>query len=67
MNMNQTFEKWLLSNFGDDVQTVLSETQYDAQTGYSDEYINAIFLGFNGGVQTAIGATQKHPSGSVGK
>ena len=44
--MNQVFEDWFLIQFGKDKRNLLDT---DADGKYSDETINAMFIGFSAG------------------
>lgn len=44
--MKEIFEEWLVKQFGEDKKNLLI---YDKKKGYTDQTINAMWIGFNAG------------------
>ena len=49
--MRKIFEEWVVKQMGEHVRPLLNN--YHDEDGYSDQTINAMWIGFNGGVELA--------------
>ena len=49
--MREIFEQWCVVQFGAHMKALLVD--FDEEDGYVDQYINGIWLGFNGGCSCA--------------
>jgi PHP family Zn ribbon phosphoesterase len=45
------FEIWIVKQFGEDIKVLMKD--YSDSEGYSDEHIQGLYLGFNGGFMVA--------------
>lgn len=50
--MNKVFEKWFVAQFGDKTKVLLSRDG----DGYTDQEVNAMFIGFNAGARLSEAA-----------